>query len=225
MQTPEVENYLAAGLDLMGVSLAGKQEAIGRLALYFQELKKWNRKVNLISRTLDDRQVLENHFLDSLSLLMFFPEEKQKDETVLDVGTGGGFPGLVLKCVLPKLFVTLVEPRKNRFYFLKHVARTLGLNEVELLNVRLEPGAEEGELGGRKFSFITSRAFTDTEGFVGLCAPYLEPGGRIVCMKGPGAAEEVCSLPGNFLIAEETKKLSLPFSKAERKLVVIKAEN
>ena len=75
MLRTEVEDFLAQGLDLMGLSLDNQPEALARLALYFQELNKWNSKVNLVARTLDDRQILEDHFLDSLTLLEFFAPE------------------------------------------------------------------------------------------------------------------------------------------------------
>ena len=69
MLTVDIENFLARGLALMGLSLAGQPEALSRLALYFHELTKWNRKINLVARSLDDQQILERHFLDSLTLL------------------------------------------------------------------------------------------------------------------------------------------------------------
>ena len=226
LSTIDAENFLAQGLKLMGLSLDNQPEALSRLALYFHELKKWNRKINLIARTLNDHQILENHFLDSLTLLSFLDLENQEQEIVLDVGTGAGFPGLVIKTVCPLLPVVLIEPRRNRYYFLKHIVRVLDLQGVELLNVRIEKTAELKELSGRKFSFVTSRAFTDIDQFIRLTSPYLLRGGRIVCMKGPGAEKELDTLVRKGLAEKfyvvETKKLQLPFSKAERILIFIK---
>ena len=226
MLSSDAANFLAQGLKLMGLHLDNQPEALARLALYFHELKKWNRKINLVARTLNDHQILENHFLDSLTLLSFLDPGNQEQETVLDVGTGAGFPGLVLKAVCPLLPVVLIEPRRNRYYFLKHIVRVQDLQGVELLNVRLEETAELKELSERKFSFITSRAFTDSSRFIRLAAPYLAPGGRIACMKGPGAEKEVTHFVQQGLLAkfyvEETQKLQLPFSEAERILIFIK---
>ena len=226
MMSPEIVSFLSEGLELMGLTLDNQGAALERLAFYFQELKKWNSKVNLVARPLSDEKILENHFLDSLTLLLLLPAEGQAQESVLDVGTGAGFPGLVLKTVCPKLPVVLLEPRRNRYYFLKHMTRTLVLQEVEVLAVRLGAKTEEEEkLTGRRFSFITSRAFTDMLEFVRLVSPYLARVGRIVCMKGPGAAREMEDFArqagDNFYVAE-TKRLQLPFSKAERILVIIK---
>ena len=226
MNPSEINNFLAKGLELMGLHLHNQPEALARLALYFHELKKWNMKINLVARTLDDKQILENHFLDSLTLLPFLDFENQERETMLDVGTGAGFPGLVLKVVCPLLPVVLIEPRRNRYYFLKHVVRRLNLQGVELLNVRLEETAEAKELSKKRFSFITSRAFTDINQFIRLTGTYLVPEGRIVCMKGPGVDKELTDLVQKGFLEKfsvvETRKLRLPFSKAERMMVIIK---
>jgi len=229
MHTVDIENFLARGLELMGLSLDNQPEALPRLFLYFQELKKWNRKINLVARSLDDQQILENHFLDSLTLVSLLPPETREQETILDVGAGAGFPGLVLKTVCPELSVTLIEPRKNRFFFLKHIARALHLKKLKILDVRLEEKIKVEELSDRQFSFITSRAFTDTLQFVKLTAPYLTTGGRIVMMKGPGAADELHdfgrkNINEKFFVAE-TQKLYLPFSRGERLLVSIKGSD
>jgi 16S rRNA (guanine527-N7)-methyltransferase len=226
MNPPEIIKYLTEGLELMGLQLSNPKESLEHLVLYFHELKKWNKKVNLVARTLDDHQIFESHFLDSLSLLTLLTPEKQQSETLLDIGTGAGFPGLVLKVACPFLPVMLIEPRSNRFYFLKHVVRTLGLQDVGLLNVRLEENLERKELSNKKFSFITSRAFTDISRFFRLTAPYLNPDGRIVCMKGPGSEKELIDLKQENLFRKsyglETRKLKLPFSGAERTLTIIK---
>ncbi len=225
MLAADIENFLARGLDRMGLSLAGQPEALSRLSLYFHELKKWNRKINLVARSLDDRQVLEKHFLDSLTLLALLPAATREQETVLDVGTGGGFPGMVLKAACPGLAVTLVEPRGNRFFFLKHISRVLDAKRVNLLQIRLEEGSRAKELAGQRFSLITSRAFTDMCDFIKLAAPYLRKGGRIVLMKGPGAEIELRDFDrkgrGEGFVVKETHRLYLPYSKGERLLISI----
>jgi len=191
--------------------------------LYFQELNKWNKKVNLVARSLNQQQILENHFLDSLTLLELLISKKRKEETVLDIGTGAGFPGLVLKAACPALSVTLVEPLKKRYYFLKHIIRTLNLTGVEVLNVHLEEKSEIEKLPALYFSFITSRAFTDISQFIKLGSPYLREDGIIVMMKGPRLAEELGKqasggLTEQFRLAEK-RKILLPYSKKERWLL------
>ena len=225
MQTVDVENFLARGLERMGLHLENQDEAVSRLADYFQELKKWNRKINLVGRKQDDQVILENHFLDTLTLLPLLEQAQLEPEKLLDIGTGAGFPGLVLKTVLPRLPVILVEPRQNRYYFLKHIIRTLQLDGVDVLQVRLERNNQPQELRAKKFSIITSRAFSNIEEFVGLSSELLSHDGKIICMKGPQGMKELKDFQQHIVSKEytaELKKMYLPFSKAERILVVLK---
>ncbi len=110
-------------------------EAFDRLNLYFNELKKWGRKVNLIAKSSSDQQIVENHFIDSLTIL---PLLVGANTHLLDIGTGAGFPALVCKAAYPELAITLVEPRLKRVSFLGHITRTLGLQEVKILSCRVE---------------------------------------------------------------------------------------
>lgn len=225
MQSVDVQNFLARGIELMGLHLDSRNETVSRLAGYFQELKKWNRKVNLVGRQQQDQVILENHFLDSLTLLPLLEEEKAPTAALLDVGTGAGFPGLVVKAVVPRLPVILVEPRQNRYYFLKHIIRTLQLDGVDVLPVRLERNNQPQELRTQKFSIITSRAFRNIEEFVGLSSDLLSPGGKIICMKGPQGVKELKDFQQHALskeFAAELQKTRLPFSKAERILVILR---
>ena len=214
---------LVNGLDIMGLSVDAR--ALERLLVYFIELRKWKRKVNLVARDSTDIQILENHFLDSLTLLPLIQERISAGTlSLLDVGTGAGFPGLVLKVVCPGLEVTLVEPRQKRIFFLKHIVRTLGLEGVELINARLGEKVPLPQLSGRKFSIITSRALTDIAGFVAMTSAHLAESGLIICMKGPKGRDEIkimedTGAAGKFGLVriEETR---LPFSGAVRCLVV-----
>ena len=225
MQTVDVENFLVQGLERMGLHLENQDEAVSRLVGYFQELKKWNRKINLVGRKQDDQMILENHFLDSLTLLPLLEQDQLGAVKLLDIGTGAGFPGLVLKAVVPRLPVVLVEPRQNRYYFLKHIIRTLQLDEVDVLQVRLERNNQPQELRKQKFSIITSRAFSNIEEFVGLSSGLLAAGGKIICMKGPQGVNELTDFQQHALSKEytaELQKAQLPFSKAERILVILR---
>ena len=225
MQPAEVENFIALGLERMGLHLENQGEVISLLAVYFQELKKWNRRINLVGRKQEDQVILENHFLDSLTLLPLLEQEQFESEKLLDIGTGAGFPGLVLKTAMPHLSVVLVEQRQNRYYFLKHIVRTLQLDGVELLRVRLERNNQPQELRTQKFRIVTSRAFSNIEEFVGLSSGLLVAGGKIICMKGPQGVKELTDFQRHDLSREfkaELKKTQLPFSRAERILVILK---
>jgi 16S rRNA (guanine527-N7)-methyltransferase len=218
----QAEKFLAQGLKNFGLALEDQPEALARLSLYFEELNKWNQKVNLVARSLDERQILENHFLDSLTLLILL-NPKMHQETVLDIGSGAGFPGLVLKAACPNLSITLVEPLKKRYYFLKHIIRTLNLSGVEVFNIYLDEKKATIELPARHFTMVTSRAFTEVSRFLRLGSAYLREEGRIVMMKGPGLDEELANLAQDDMSKQfqltEKRKLLLPYAKKERWLV------
>lgn len=216
----------------MGLALDNEEHVISLLTLYFHELKKWNRKINLIGRDADDRQIIESHFLDSLTLLPLVrrktPPKPAGDLPghLLDVGSGAGFPGLVLKCACSELEVTLLEPRQKRVSFLRHVIRTLALDRVAVVAARL--GDETGGLPGMAdgFSFITCRALTDLAGFLTMAVPCCSRESLVVCMKGPRGREElrdflaVESAAAGFFSLRDVREWQLPFSRAVRLLLV-----
>lgn len=213
---------LNRGLDLLDLTLDNRADVLDRLLVYFQKLKKWMPKVNLVARDSSDLDILEKHFLDSLTLLPLMPQEPE-DAGLLDVGSGAGFPGLILKIACPSLRVTLVEPREKRVFFLRQVIRTLGLKEVEVLQVRLGERDTDPALAKRTFSVVTCRAFSDLKTFLDLAWPYCAPGGRIICMKGPKGKDEVEELrsgDSDPLHLAEVREFELPFSKGRRQLLV-----
>ncbi len=204
---------LDQGARRLGISL--DHDVASRLSLYCDELERWNRRINLVARKTGRREMLEKHFLDSLTLL---PLVDEKGATLLDVGSGAGFPGLVLAAARPDLEVTLVEPRQKRVAFLRHVVRTLGLANVHIVARRLE---EAGELRGRGFSFVTGRAVAEPPLFLSLVEPVLARQTRVILMLA-GTAREPWpegGMPG-FRILEQ-RRLVLPFSGSGRHLVVV----
>ncbi|MGE4560949.1 MAG: 16S rRNA (guanine(527)-N(7))-methyltransferase RsmG [Desulfobulbus sp.] len=186
------------------------------LRRYLGELLKWRRKVNLIARDTPEEQVIENHFLDSLTLL---PLLLGPDVHLLDVGTGAGFPGLALACVLPGARFTLVEPRQKRVSFLRHVIRTLGLTNTEVVADRIEPRIADWQ--GR-FTHITSRAVAEPAVFLPLIRGLATPQVRVLLMlahEEPLANIETLD-QGGWRILEQ-RRLRLPFSGAPRLLAVV----
>lgn len=211
-------DLLAEGSATLGIQLP--KDRLEALALYFAELKRWNVKVNLIARNSPDEQIVESHFLDSLTLLPLLPESTR----LLDIGTGGGFPGLVCRAARADLAVTLVEPRLKRVSFLRHIVRTLDLKRVEIFASRIE---DEQQLSAAEFSHITSRAVTDIAGFLEMTGGFLRPGGKLVCMKGPKWREELKAaehIIGRLpIVLEEVVETCLPFTGAVRVLLVFAA--
>ncbi len=220
--------FLREGIERLGLELDNQEEAVGRLLRYAEELLRWNRKVNLVARHTTERELLENHFLDSLLLLRVVGERRGRSPrplSLLDVGSGAGFPGLVLKAACPSLAVTLVEPRQKRVSFLRHVIRTLSLGAaggIAVEEIRLDPaGGGESLLPENSFDLVTSRALTDIAGFLAMTGRYCATGGVIVCMKGARAEEEAAQLPATSpFVLRDSFRTTLPYSGASRFLLV-----
>ncbi len=210
------KSILDQGLAALHINL--DDQAIALTCRYFTELGKWSKKMNLVAKG-DDQTLIETHFLDSLTMLPLL-RRQAGNSNLLDIGSGAGFPGLALKCALPKLNVTLAEPRQKRVSFLKHVIRTLQLKQIQVWPDRIEPDPEVSH----RFPLITSRAFADTTGFLTACQHLSPPQGLIICMKGPKYEEEIATwrntpLAEHFQLRDiETHRL--PFSGKKRYLVI-----
>ncbi len=189
------------------------------LEKYLSELQRWNRKVNLISKKTGAGAIVENHFLDSLILL---PYLDKPGSSLLDIGTGAGFPGLVCKAALPELDLILVEPRLKRVSFLRHIIRTLGLNNVEVIADRIE-NIDAEKLRCRS---ITSRAVADIEQFLQMVEGLAEPETEIICLKGPKWQNELeqatTYLLRAGLVLDRVEEFVLPFSQAKRAMLFVR---
>jgi 16S rRNA (guanine527-N7)-methyltransferase len=201
------------GIQRLGLTIS--DDSIGKLLLYCGELQKWNRKINLIARETTAAEIVEKHFLDSLALLPLLDLHGGPEASLLDVGSGAGFPGLVLAAVRPQLRVTLLEPRQKRTAFLRHITRTLGLSNVQVREERLEPGQVLPE----QFSLITSRAVAAPEIFLPLIEANAGPETVVMLML---AAAERQSWDSNRWQTIAQQAFSLPFSGDPRLLAAVR---
>ena len=201
------------------LGLAMDAAGVERLLAYLAELMKWSRRVNLIARDTPEAQAVETHFLDSLTLLPIMDEMEAPH--LLDVGSGAGFPGLALACVRPALRCTLCEPRQKRVSFLRHVIRTLGLANVEVVAERVE--AHLPDWPGR-FTHLTSRAVAEPAAFLPLVRPLVTPTTRVLLMlaraEGLAGIDHLASGPWRI---ERERRFVLPFSKAPRLVAAVVA--
>lgn len=214
--TTQFEKDLAA----MGVELTAKQ--INQFLRYYELLVEWNGFMNLTAITEYD-EVLKKHFVDSLSLIKTY--DVNKKVSVIDVGTGAGFPGLALKIAYPDLQVTLLDSLNKRINFLNEVISQLGLTGVETVHGRAEDFAKPDKLRG-KFDLCVSRAVANMSTLSEYCLPFVKVGGEFISYKSEKINEEMSAaknaislLGGKF---DRSEEFILPDSDIYRNLVVIK---
>ena len=155
-----------------------------KLATFTQKLLEWNRIHNLTGAKTPE--AVEANIEDALGILPYLP---QKIQTALDIGTGAGFPGLVLAIAMPHTHWILVEPRKKRAAFLNYIKSLLDLKNVEVKMARIE------ELEPQKVDLITSRAVMKSEDLLRLAKPFIHPGTIVTLYKGEEVTKE---LPQNL---------------------------
>lgn len=166
-----------------GIEISSAQEE--QFRVYADLLVAWNEKVNLTAVT-DPEGIAAKHFLDSILLLKY--AEIPQGETVVDIGTGAGFPGVPLKIMRPDLKLTLLDGLNKRLVFLAELTKTLGI-EAEIVHARAEEAARQKRYRA-SFGFASARAVAAMPVLCEYCLPFLKKGGVFAAMKGPGAGEE-----------------------------------
>ena len=185
-----------------GIQLSDDQ--IQQFEKYMQLLIEWNEKMNLTAITQEE-EVWEKHFYDSI-----MPFTKMKFETMCDIGSGAGFPGIPVKIAFPQVKMTLVEPLQKRCRFLNEVKTQLGLENLEILNVRAEDLAKEKR---ECFDVVSARAVAKLSILLELCVPLVKMNQTMVALKGKNGHEELkhakkaIDTLGVELIHEETFKI------------------
>jgi 16S rRNA (guanine527-N7)-methyltransferase len=174
-------------------------------------LRHWNQAYNLVAAA-DLNSLLVRHVLDSLSILPFI-----YGSSLLDVGTGAGFPGVPLAIMNPQLECTLLDSSGKKIRFLRHVKRTLKQNNIHPVQSRVEAFEAPG-----KFDTITSRAFASLADFAAGVQHLAGSGTRLLAMKGKSPEGEMEVLPP-WLKVESVEKISVPGLRAERHLVIMSA--
>ncbi len=202
---------LADGARSLPLALTDAQ--LGLLIDYLALLSKWNAVYNLTA-VRDPAQMVTQHLLDSLAAVPAFAGARN----VLDVGAGGGLPGIVLAITWPEMQVSMIDTVHKKTAFLTQVKAELGLQNVSIYTARVEQLQPP-----HKFDVITSRAFAELGDFINWSAHLLEKGSRFIAMKGVFPAEEIAALPAGWKVAK-VQALQVPGLDAERHLIMIEEE-
>ncbi|MFO1518192.1 MAG: 16S rRNA (guanine(527)-N(7))-methyltransferase RsmG [bacterium] len=204
------------GLSLMSLPLLS-EDKLNLLFYYFLLLQKWNQKLNLTAHR-EEEESIEKNFLDCLSLIPHLDYSKE----VMDLGSGAGFPGLVVKISLPHTLITLVEAIQKKSAFLSTVVRDLNLKEVEIQTTHLHT-ENFNQLGFRnRFDAIVSRATISINKILPLISLCLKKSGIFIGMVSEEFSETETLNPPLFLTIEKEISYQLPFSKLNRKLILFR---
>lgn len=207
------QEQLSSGLVALGIDLSAEVQT--RLLAYATFLEKWNRTYSLTALR-DPKRAVSHHLLDSLAILPFVTALN-----LLDVGSGGGQPGIPLAIARPDLEVTLLDSNGKKVAFLKQAVIELGLKNVQVISARVEDYRPEAF-----FAAITSRAFAELADFVELTKHLLAPSGAWLAMKGQRPDAEIAKLPAGAsgVSVSEVHRLNVPGVDGERHLVVIRGQ-
>lgn len=206
------EEFIEA-LKELGIVLTKDQ--INKLDLYYKLLIEWNNKINL-TRIVAEEEVYLKHFYDSLTIVKAI--DLNKINTLCDVGTGAGFPGIVLKIVFPHLKITLIDSLLKRVNYLNEIIKELKLENITAIHTR-------GEDYKETFDCVTSRAVANIEKLVGYTMHLVSKGGVFVAMKGEIDKEltiEVENKLSKKYIIDKIIRFKLPKEESNRSLVIIK---
>lgn len=221
----EISPYLTSGSRDISVPLSA--ESIKAFQVYAAMLRKWNEKMNL-TNIVDDQGIAIRHFIDSLTLVAHIEEEERKqgrqDLSLIDVGTGAGFPGIPLKVTMPQLHITLLDSLKKRVGFLDAVCEALNLSKITTVHSRAEEAAKNKQYR-EKYDIATARAVASLPTLCEYCMPYVKVGGIFLAMKGHaedeiGQAEKAIVTLGGTI--EDVHEFLLPGTEMKRTVLVIR---
>jgi len=196
-------------------------EQIKTIERYYNELIYWNSKVNMISRK-DEDNILERHILHSLALVKYF--DFPAKSKVLDIGTGGGFPGIPLKIACPEIDLLMVDSINKKIKMTKMFAQHTNLRKIEALWARAEQLAQDPQYRGR-FDFVVSRAVAKTELIIEWSEYLIKRKTKILLLKGGDLSEEINAAKSKYngLKIEEIPidMLGVPYFKEEDKKILV----
>ncbi|WCN37871.1 16S rRNA (guanine(527)-N(7))-methyltransferase RsmG [Aneurinibacillus uraniidurans] len=205
-----------------GISLS--EEQLSQFHRYYELLVEWNEKMNLTGIT-EQGQVYEKHFYDSITPAFY--HDFSAIQTVIDVGSGAGFPGVPLKICFPHLKLTILDSLNKRLVFLQEVTKELGLQNVSFLHSRAEDAGRDVKYR-EAFDMATARAVARMNVLSELCMPFVKQGGVFLVMKGQNVEEELAEGKKAIKVlggkTEKVETFQLPEEQSERNVISIRKQ-
>ena len=195
--------------DLEEFNILLDEQQINQFNKYYELLKEWNSFMNLTT-IIEFDEVLKKHFVDSLSLVKVLPDLLQKDYSLIDIGTGAGFPGIPLKIVFSNLKITLLDSLNKRVRFLNEVIDQLGLENITVIHGRAEDFAKPDKLR-ESFEICVSRAVANLTILSEYCIPFVKKGGYFISYKSEKLRKNLIMQKMQFICLEVNLKSKMNF--------------
>lgn len=216
-----MSNRFISGLTLLNLQLS--PIIIVKELQFIDEMLRWNQQVNLTSIRNRD-EAIEKHLLDSLLIMPYLSATEQ----ILDMGSGGGLPGIPLAIAMSKIKVVSIDSVGKKINFQKHIKRILQLDNLEIQQSRVE-NLRQRDFSTKKFDLVIARAFSSLDVLLNYAAPLLKSGGRLLAMKGPEGRNELKAVERSIVqlhfLDPIVHDYRLPFTHAKRQLIILKKES
>lgn len=201
------------------INLNISEEKLEKFFTYKEMLKEWNEKINLTA-IVEDEEIVLKHFIDSLMINKYI----EKGISIIDVGTGAGFPGIPLKIINDDIILTLMDSLNKRLIFLDEVCKNIDLKGVNIVHGRAEDCGQD-EKYREKYDVATARAVANMNVLLEYCLPFVKVGGIFICMKGNNIeeineTEKALEVLGGKI--EKAEKVYLPGTEIERNIIIVR---
>lgn len=222
-----MKKLLKIEMEKMGIQLVDKQ--LEQFLMYYELLMEWNKVMNLTAIT-EYKEVVQKHFVDSLSIIKVIDKESLQSEniSVIDIGTGAGFPGIPIKIIFSGLKITLLDSLNKRIRFLNEVIEKLELEDVETIHGRAEDYAKRDKYR-EQYNICVSRAVANLSTLSEYSLPFVKVGGNFLSYKAENVEEEMKKSKHAIMLlggkVEEVIKFNLPDTDIKRAIVKIRKEN
>ena len=204
------------------INIVFTEEQLQKFYQYMNLLIEWNEKINLTA-IVEPKEIILKHFIDSLTIIKYIEPNK----SVIDIGTGAGFPGIPVKIMREDLDITLLDSLNKRIHFLNEVIQKLELKNITAIHARIEEFAKNKQYR-EAFDVATSRAVANLTTLSEYMLPMVELKGMAICMKGSEINEEISKSKNSIKLLggkiDKIEEFTLPKSDNRRNLILIKKE-
>lgn len=218
----DLNDLLISSVESLNLNIDLTDKMLKQFITYKDKILEWNKNINLTA-IIDEKDIILKHFIDSISILKVI-DLNNKNISLIDIGTGAGFPGIPVKIVNPSLKLTLVDSLNKRIKFLNHIIDSLELENVVAIHSRAEDLGKDS-LFRENFDIATSRAVANMKVLCEYNLPFVKVGGKFIALKGPNINDELLEAKENIKLLggeiEDIKYINIPKTDIKHTLIIV----